>query len=130
MPTVSRSAFRRRREPTIRNPRRPGHCGRAPGHRSSWRIFLAEDAALGDRQRDIVRIQKEVVDYMPGLTSDQKKDKLWRMSYKDYLLHVVKADPGVIPYYQTRYARTLWHRDRRRAGAGLLGHRACRDSTV
>jgi spermidine dehydrogenase len=71
-------------------------------HESAWRNFLAKTPLAAAAQRDIVRIQTEVVDYMPGLTSDQKKDKLWRMSYKDYLLHVVKADPGVIPYYQTR----------------------------
>ncbi|GEM_PF-16129 len=69
---------------------------------SSWRDFLAKTPLTAAARRDIVRIQTEVVDYMPGLTSDQKKDKLWRMSYKDYLLRVVKADPGVIPYYQTR----------------------------
>jgi spermidine dehydrogenase len=69
---------------------------------SAWRTFLAKTPMTPAAQRDIIRIQTEVMDYMPGLTSDQKKDKLWRMSYKDYLLRIVKADPGVIPYYQTR----------------------------
>jgi len=49
---------------------------------------------------DIVRIQEEKADYLPGLSSDQKKAKLSRMSYADYLVNVVKADPGVIPFYQ------------------------------
>src|SRR5258708_713860 len=39
---------------------------------------------------------------MPGLTSAEKKTRLAAMSYRDYLLNVVKADPGVIPFYQTR----------------------------
>jgi spermidine dehydrogenase len=39
---------------------------------------------------------------MPGLDSDKKKDALSRMSYKDFLLKLVKVDPGVIPFYQTR----------------------------
>src|SRR3546814_4182631 len=39
---------------------------------------------------------------MPGLTSDQKKYKLSRISYRDFLLDVVKADEGVIPYYRHR----------------------------
>ena len=39
---------------------------------------------------------------MPGMTSDQKKDRLSRISYKDFLLNIVKVDPGVIPYYQKR----------------------------
>jgi len=42
------------------------------------------------------------VDYLPGLSSAQKKDQLSRISYKDFLLKIVKVDPGVIPYYQTR----------------------------
>ena len=39
---------------------------------------------------------------MPGLTSDQKKDKLSRISYKDFLLNYVKVTPEVIPFYQQR----------------------------
>jgi spermidine dehydrogenase len=69
---------------------------------AAWQQFLAKSPLPAAVQRDIARIQSEVVDYMPGLSSDQKKDKLWRMSYKDYLLKVVKADPGVIAFYQTR----------------------------
>src|ERR1019366_6510062 len=45
---------------------------------------------------------EDKVDYMPGLTSDQKKDKLSRISYKDFLLNYVKVVPEVIPYYQKR----------------------------
>ena len=69
---------------------------------AAWQQFLAASPLSPAAQRDIVRIQSEVMDYMPGLSSDQKKDKLWRMSYKTYLLDVVKADPRVIPFYQTR----------------------------
>jgi spermidine dehydrogenase len=53
-------------------------------------------------RRDILAIETGDIDYMPGLNSDQKKDRLSRISYRDYLLNVVKADPGVIPYYQRR----------------------------
>jgi spermidine dehydrogenase len=60
-------------------------------------------APLSDGVRkSILKIETGTDDYYPGLTSDQKKDKLWRLSYKDYLLNVVKADPGVIAYYQHR----------------------------
>jgi spermidine dehydrogenase len=69
---------------------------------AAWNAFLAATPLPADVQRDIVRIQTAKIDYLPGLTSDQKKDKLWRLSYKDYLLQVVKAQPGVVPYYQTR----------------------------
>jgi len=48
------------------------------------------------------RLETSEEDYFPGLTSEQKKDKLSRMSYKKFLLDVVKVDPRVIPIYQTR----------------------------
>ncbi len=67
-----------------------------------WAQLLA-DAPLSPKVRsDIVRIQEAAIDYMPGLTSAEKKTRLAAMSYRDYLLNVVKADPGVIPFYQTR----------------------------
>jgi spermidine dehydrogenase len=50
----------------------------------------------------VARIQEASVDYMPGLTSAQKKDRLSRISYKDFLLNVAKVDPGVVPFYQRR----------------------------
>jgi spermidine dehydrogenase len=49
---------------------------------------------------DILRIETGNQDYYPGLTSDQKKAKLARISYQDYLLKVVKADPGVLWFYR------------------------------
>ena len=69
---------------------------------TAWKTFLAGTPLDADVQRDIVRIETGTTDYLPGLTSDAKKDKLWRVSYKDYLLQIAKAHPGVVPYYQTR----------------------------
>jgi len=65
-----------------------------------WREVLAKAPLSEKVKADIVRIEEGETDYMPGLTSAQKKDKLWRISYKDYLLKVIGADPGVIPFYQ------------------------------
>lgn len=66
----------------------------------AWKSFVAK-APLGDAvKRSILKIETGTDDYFPGLTGDEKKDRLWRISYKDYLLNVVKADPGVIPFYQ------------------------------
>jgi spermidine dehydrogenase len=68
----------------------------------SWAAFLA-DAPLSDAtRRDIARIEQSSVDYMPGLSSAEKKARLSKISYRDFLLNVVKADPGVVPFYQTR----------------------------
>jgi spermidine dehydrogenase len=75
-------------------------------------IVMADDVPWAKRlersplppqvQRDIARIEEAAVDYMPGLTSDEKKTRLAAMSYRDFLLDVVKADPGVIAFYQAR----------------------------
>jgi spermidine dehydrogenase len=73
----------------------------APGNKA-WPEFLAKTPFSAEAQRDIARIQEEKVDYMPGVPQAEKKARLAHMSYKDFLLNVVKAHPDVIPFYQTR----------------------------
>ena len=64
---------------------------------------LLEQAPLSEAvRRDIFRIEQAKVDYLPGLSSAEKKDRLSRVSYKDFLLNIAKVDPGVIAFYQTR----------------------------
>ncbi len=67
----------------------------------SWPDFLARTPLTPAVRRDIERIEEGRVDYLPGLSSAQKKDRLSRVSYRDFLLDIVKADPGVIPFYQS-----------------------------
>ena len=67
-----------------------------------WREFLSKSPLAETARRDILRIETQNTDYMPGLFSGEKKDRLSRMSYKDFLLNVVKADPGAVAFYQTR----------------------------
>jgi spermidine dehydrogenase len=73
------------------------------GHKTlNWTEFMSKTPLSPEVQRDIVRIQEAKVDYMPGLSSEEKKARLSKISYRDFLLTVVKADPGVIPFYQRR----------------------------
>jgi spermidine dehydrogenase len=74
----------------------------SPGAGATWKEFLAKSPLSEQAQADIARLQEEHVDYMPGVSDDQKKDRLSRMSYKDFLLNVVKVHPDVIPFYQAR----------------------------
>ena len=62
-----------------------------------------EQAPLGEAaRRDIRRLETDPIDYLPGLSSAEKKARLSRISYRDYLLDLVKVDPSVIPLYQAR----------------------------
>jgi spermidine dehydrogenase len=72
------------------------------GDKESWSSFLARTPLTPAVQRSVLQVQEGKTDYFPGLTSDQKKDRLSHMSYNDYLLKVVKVDPGTTPLYQTR----------------------------
>ena len=71
------------------------------------RNFLARTPLAGAVRDDILRIETSTDDPMPGLTSDQKRDRLSRMSYQSYLLNVMKASAGIVPYY-LHYTDGLW----------------------
>jgi spermidine dehydrogenase len=73
-----------------------------PGSPAAWRALVAKAPVSDAVKKSILKIQLGTEDYFPGLTSDEKKDRLWRISYRDYLLNVVKADPGVMAFYQHR----------------------------
>jgi spermidine dehydrogenase len=66
----------------------PGFLDRAP---------LSETA-----RRDILRLETASIDYLPGLSSSEKKARLSGISYRDYLLDLVRVDPSVIALYQSR----------------------------
>jgi spermidine dehydrogenase len=67
-----------------------------------WSDYAAKTPLSADAQRGIVRIQTEKADYLPGLSQADKKDKLSRMSYRDFLLNVIKVSPDATAVYQTR----------------------------
>jgi spermidine dehydrogenase len=58
---------------------------------------------LPERVRgDIERVEEGSEDYLPDLTSAQKKIALSKMSYRDFLVQMVKVAPLTVAYYQTR----------------------------
>ena len=75
------------------------HLAAGVGQRP-WAEVL-RDAPLTDRVRaDIVRLHENRTDHLPGLTSEQKKARLARISYRDYLMRIAGVDSGVVPFFQ------------------------------
>jgi spermidine dehydrogenase len=63
--------------------------------------FLARTPLSPTAQKDMLRLfDAAQPDYMPGLSSAEKKLRLAKMSYNDYLLQVVKVDKQVIWFFQ------------------------------
>jgi spermidine dehydrogenase len=66
----------------------------------TWNEFAAQAPLSAKAVADVKRVYTLDEDLYPGLTSDQKKAKMARISYADYLTGVVKVDPQVIALLQ------------------------------
>lgn len=73
--------------------------------------WLAETPLPARARQDLERLHDAPADWLPGLTSDQKKDRLSRLSYQAFLADLVKADPAAIAFLASR-THSLW-------GAGI-----------
>ena len=63
--------------------------------------ILAQIPISETARNDLARLQEANVDYLAGLSADEKRRKLIKTSYKDYLLQYVKVDSEVIKIFQT-----------------------------
>ena len=63
--------------------------------------FLAQTPLSATAQKDMLRLfDPAQPDYLPGLSSAEKKLRLAKMSYNDYLLQTAKVDKQVIWFFQ------------------------------
>src|ERR1700684_2473816 len=62
----------------------------------TWEEFSTQAPLTEKAKADVKRLFALNEDLMPGLSSDQKKAKLARMSYADYLTDLVKVDRQVV----------------------------------
>jgi spermidine dehydrogenase len=66
-----------------------------------WPEFLAQAPLSDIARRDIARVYTERVDYLPGLSEEEKLAKLQKISYADYLVKYCKLAPEALPFFQT-----------------------------
>jgi spermidine dehydrogenase len=87
----------------------PSPRHRKRGHQAdqTWQEFAAQAPLTDKAKADLYRLYLLDKDLMPGLTSDQKKAKLARLSYADYLLNLVQVDPKVVALLQA-YPQSLY----------------------
>ncbi len=81
-----------------------GGGAREGSGKSGWAEWLAQTPLSPDARRDIARLYDDVTnpDYMPGLSDADKKERLARISYRDFLLDIAKVHPDVIPFFDDR----------------------------
>ncbi len=63
-------------------------------------MFLQETPFSESAKADYRRLVTEKTDYLPGLSSDEKKARLARMSYNSFLADRVKVSPEVVKLFQ------------------------------
>ena len=73
-----------------------------PASAAEWADFLARAPLSEAARRDLLRLRQETVDYLPGLTSEEKKARLARMSYADFVTKIAGGHPDVLPFFQAR----------------------------
>ena len=76
------------------------------GDRSDRQVVAAYPLPAKARE-DILRVEAGRVDFMPGVSSAEKKLRLSKLSYRDFLRDVVKVDPVTLAFYQAQ-THSLW----------------------
>ena len=68
--------------------------------RETWKQFLAEAPLAAQAKSDLDRLRHDARDYLPGLSSSEKKAKLASMSYASFLRDVAKVHEDAVKLYQ------------------------------
>ena len=75
--------------------------------KKSWEEFAAESPLSEKARADFVRVQTDEVDYLPGLTFDEKYELLRRTGYESFLRDYCKVDEEIINIYK-RWGTSFW----------------------
>jgi spermidine dehydrogenase len=61
--------------------------------------FFAKAPLTDAARRDLIRLHGKNPDYMAGMSDEEKRTKLAKISYQDYLLHMAKITPDALPFF-------------------------------
>jgi spermidine dehydrogenase len=79
-----------------------GESADSAGGPDPWMAFMAGAPMPEKAKSDLRRLYEDRIDYMPGLSSSEKKARLARMSYAKYLTDVAGVDRSVVAFLQAR----------------------------
>ena len=72
-----------------------------------WLEFLKKSPLPQKVKQEIARLYNEKKDYLAGLSKAEKHARLAKISYADFLTQICKADPAVLPFFQS-YSNDLF----------------------
>jgi len=73
----------------------------------SWEEFVSRTPLNEQARKDLIRIQTEKTDYLPGLTQEEKQRKLHKVSYEAFLRDYAKVDPQLLEMYR-KWGTSFW----------------------
>ena len=73
--------------------------------RLPWPEFLAKAPLSDAARKDLIRLHGKNPDYMAGMSEEEKKQKLAKMSYQDYLVKIAKMSPDALPFFLSQGGR-------------------------
>jgi spermidine dehydrogenase len=66
-----------------------------------WPEFLSKAPLSETVRHELARLYTQSVDYLPGLSRAEKKARLAKISYADFLTKICKAPPEVLSFFQS-----------------------------